>query len=449
MPNDLHGLPLTTASPEAAAAFDCTLRSYFKYRVDTPTHLSRALEADARFPLAHILRGYFSLLSFNQSQVPAATEAARAARAAIAGATAREQTHLNALDAWIAGDLDLAIARWEQILAEHPLDVLAFRLAHFNNFWLGRPDAMRASIDRIEKRWSREHPGYGTLLSCKCFAYEECGDYATAEPAGRSAIEIDPEDLWGTHALAHVMEMQGRTDEGISFLKQLEPHWHSANNLAHHLWWHRALFHLERKETDRVLDLYDRRFRNLDAPLTQAQPDLYIDVQNAAAMLFRLERQGITVGERWVELADKAEARIGDCRSAFTLPHWMMALAACGRDAAAARMLDALRAFGAGQETLAPIVRAVALPVCEAIRAHRQGDYAAAVDLMRPVLGTMFQLGGSHAQQDVLEQLFLDAALKAQRPDDVRRLLARVAAGKPVPLAQRAGYAAAAQEYLQ
>ena len=446
MPTDLHGLPLTTASPEAAAAFDRTMRAYFKYRADTPKHLAAALEADENFPLAHILRGYFTLLSFNQRQVPAALEAARAAKATIASATSREQTHLKALESWIAGNLDTALALWEQILAEHPVDVLAFRLAHFNNFWLGRPEAMRASIDRIAKRWSREHPGYGTLLSCTCFAYEECGAYAKAEAAGREAIEIDPEDLWATHALAHVMEMQGRTDEGIAFLEAMEPNWHLANNLAHHLWWHRALFHLERKESGAVLDLYDRRFRNLTSPLTQAQPDLYIDVQNAAAMLFRLERQGVDAGDRWVELADKAEARIGDCRSAFTLPHWMMALAACGREAAAARMLDALRSFGDRQETLAPIVREVALPICEAVFAHRRGDYARSVDLMRPVLGTMFQLGGSHAQQDVLEQLFLDAALKANQVADAQQLLARVAGAKSVPLVQRVAYAAAAAQ---
>ena len=144
------------------------------------------------------------------------------------------------------------------------------------------------------------------------------------------------------------MEMQGRRDEGIAWLDGLEPHWEGGNNLLHHLWWHRALFHLERREFDAVLDLYDRRFRNLASPLTQAQPDLYIDVQNAASMLFRLERQGVDVGERWSELADKAEARIGDCLSVFTLPHWMMALAATGRGEAAGRMLEAMRDFAAG-----------------------------------------------------------------------------------------------------
>ena len=52
---------------------------------------------------------------------------------------------------------------------------------------------------------------------------------------------------------------------------------------------------------------------------------------------------------------------------------------------------------------------------------------------MRPALGGMYQLGGSHAQQDVLEQLFLDAALKADSAGDVRLLLERVSGRHPVP----------------
>jgi hypothetical protein len=72
---------------------------------------------------------------------------------------------------------------------------------------------------------------------------------------------------------------------------------------------------------------------------------------------------------------------------------------------------------------------------------------AQAVALMRPVLADMHRLGGSHAQQDVLEQLFLDAAIKADSRDDIRLLLARVAR-HPVPPHGRVGYAEAAKAYL-
>jgi len=287
-------------------------------------------------------------------------------------------------------------------------------------------------------------PGYATLLSCLCFAYEESGNYDEAEPTGREAIGIDPGDLWGTHAVAHVLEMQGRHEEGIAWLDGLEKHWEGGNNLKHHLWWHRGLYHFERREFAEVLSLYDRNFRNLASPLTQAQPDIYIDVQNAASMLFRLERQGVDVGNRWEELADKAEARIGDCLSAFTLPHWMMALTAAGRWDAAERMIDGMRAFAAaGAGTAAPLVRECALPIGEALLARAKGDPARACDLMRPALAGMNRLGGSHAQQDVLEQLFLDCAVRARRTGDIDALVARVSSRFPVPPDRRVGYAGA------
>ena len=48
-------------------------------------------------------------------------------------------------------------------------------------------------------------------------------------------------------------------------------------------------------------------------------------------MPFRLQRPGVDVGNRWEELADKAEARIGDCLSAFTLPYWLIPAAGAKR----------------------------------------------------------------------------------------------------------------------
>ena len=446
MRHDAQGNPITAASAEAVAAFDGVIAGYLGYRADMQARMEALFAADPQMPFAHLLKGLLSMLSYKQAMVPVAQAAADAARPLCARATPREQAHLAALDAWAGGAPDRAAAIWDQILLDHPHDILAFRLAHFVYFWLGRPDRMLASVLSTEKHWTGEMAGYGSLLGCRCFAMEESGHYTEAEAAGREAIARDPGDLWAAHGVAHVLEMQGRRGEGIAWIDSLSGNWDGANNLMHHLHWHAAMFHLERGETARVLALYDERFRNLASPLVQAVPDLYIDLQNAASMLFRLTRQGVDVGERWVELADKAEARIGDCVSGFTLPHLMMALAATGRQAAAERMLAAMRDFAAGNTTNAALVRDYALPISAAVAAHGRGDYARAVDLMRPVLGGMYRLGGSHAQQDVLEQLFLDATVKAGLSGDTRTLLERVAGRHKLPPSRRIGYAAAAQE---
>src|SRR5262252_4068647 len=433
MHRDARGLPLTTASAKAAAAYDYLVTGYLTQRADTPARLTSVLEADAEFALAHCMQGYFAMMAYKQASVPIAVQAVRTAASLAAGVTPRERGHIAALTAWVEGDLDRTIAWWESILSQHPLDVVAFRLAHFANFWLGRPQDMVSSVERVMPAWSEDTPGYASILACHCFAHEEAGHYRAAEPSGRRAIELDPGDLWAAHAVAHVLEMQGRRSEGIEWLSTLAPNWEGSHNLQHHLWWHLALFKLEYGDYAGVLELYDTRFRNLAAPLTVAAPDVYIDVQNAASTLFRLQRLGVDVGRRWEELADKAEARMGDCLSAFTLPHWLMALTATGRIAAGERMIGAMRAFAKGPGTVQRIVRDYALPIAQAQLAYAAGRYAEAVALMRPAIGGMHQLGGSHAQQDVLEQLFVDAALKAGSTADVRLAVERVAGLRAIP----------------
>ena len=401
---DAYELPITT-SAAAGEAFDRALRSFTGYHADVVDRTQAVLQADAGFALGHCLWGYVMMLAYSQAALPLAADACRAAAQHAAGATAREKAHVRALQRWIGGDVDGALREWESILAAWPRDVLALRLAHANYFWLGRQAEMRASLERVAPRWS-EDSGF---MACLAFSLEETGDYAAAERLGRRAVELDPAEVWGAHAVAHVLEMQRRPDEGLAWLGALEPHWNGKGAFLHHLWWHQAMFRLARREFDAVLELYDRKFRNLSSPLVAAMPDFYVDVQNAASMLLRLELRGVHTGERWEELADKAQARIGDCLSAWTLPHWMMALAASGRDASARAMLEALKA------NTSPVVREVAAPVCQAILAHRRNEHGEVLSLMSPLAGRLQELGGSHAQRDVLAQLVADSSRRLQR----------------------------------
>ena len=55
------------------------------------------------------------------------------------------------------------------------------------------------------------------------------------------------------HAVAHVMEMQGRLDDGTAWLRQHQPVWAEGNGFHCHLWWHLGLFRLEGLDTTGVL----------------------------------------------------------------------------------------------------------------------------------------------------------------------------------------------------
>jgi len=127
----------------------------------------------------------------------------------------------------------------------------------------------------------------------------------------------------------------------------------------------------------------------------------------------------------------------------------MMALAATGRYATAGRMLEGMRSFAQNPGITASLGACYALPICEAVLAHGRGEFARAVETMRPALGDMCQLSGSHAQQDVLEQLYLDAAMRAEVHDDARSLLEHVAGRHKVPPERRIEYANAAARALR
>ena len=427
MPKDCRGLELTAASDAAAEAYDRTVRAYLCFARDTGDRLKAVYQADADMPMAHCLKGYFFQLFSNPALHPKAEQAlAQAQKAAAArGANARERMHIAALAAWRMGDLRKATDTWEAILVEHPLDILALKLGHFTHFYFGDAAELRDSVARVLPCWSEAVPDYGYVLAMGAFGLEESGDYAAAEKAGRRSVEINPGDSWGVHAVAHVLEMQGRAKEGIDWVAGLRPHWSKANNFRFHVSWHQALFHFEREEYDRVLALYDGEFR-------AERTDDILDLSNAIAMLWRLEDEGVAVGARWDELAAIAEKRSRDQVLAFADAHFAMALAAGGMLEQAAAMVQSMAgADPSVHVTEAPILAGIGTALGDAVIAFRRGDYAAAVEWLYPKRAEVRLIGGSHAQRDVFARLLILAALKAGKAKLARALLAERAARNP------------------
>jgi tetratricopeptide (TPR) repeat protein len=265
---------------------------------------------------------------------------------------------------------------------------------------------LRHSVERVLHAWDDGVPGYGFVLGSYAFGLEESGDYAAAERAGRRAIELNPQDVWAAHAVAHVLEMQGRPREGIAWLDGLDGGWGEIHNFVFHARWHRALFHLELERYDTVLDLYDREFR---AESTEE----YLDITNAVAMLWRLEQAGIDVGHRWDELAERSAALTDDHMMVFADVHYIMALAASGDRAGVARWEESSRRYAeAGGETQSQVMADIGLGLGEAIIAHRDGEWRRVVDRLSMLRPAIRGIGGSHAQRDLFQQMLIDAALR-------------------------------------
>ncbi|WP_420404937.1 tetratricopeptide repeat protein [Nisaea sp.] len=426
------GLDVTAASGEAASAFGSTVEGYVRFTRDVGDRLKDTLTADPDMPLAHVTKGYFMKLFGTGAMSVRADKALGTATELFARmeTTEREKGHLAALGAWCAGDIDGAADAWERILLDAPRDMLALRLAHFAHFYAGSGARMRDSVARVMHAWDKSHPLYGNLIGMYGFGLEESGDYRKGERYAREAVEIDPKDAWSVHAVAHVMEMEGRHLEGIDWIKGLEPHWSTVHNFRFHVWWHRALFHLERYELDEVLALYDAQVAS------DLEADQYLDVVNAAALLWRLELYGMRVGpERWAQLADIARNHLDDHELIFVSLHYLMALLGAGRMAEATEMTEKLRAYAESEatrdQTQARITRQVGLALAEAMSALRTGNPARAVSLIWPVRYDIQSIGGSHAQRDVFEEMLVDASLKGGKTAKARALLSERTERKP------------------
>jgi hypothetical protein len=285
------------------------------------------------------------------------------------------------------------MAHFEAILEAHPRDVLSLRMLHYLYFYDGDVARMRNSVgSRLGAYAGHRLEGY--VQGMYAFGLEEAGDYAAAERYGREAVERHPADLWATHAVAHVLEMQGRADEGIAWLDGLRPHWRDANNFRWHLDWHQTLQHLRRGEADRALAVYD------DTLAPALADDFYLDLCNAAELLLRLEAMGCEVGERWQPLVAIAEGHVDDTELLFATLHYLIPLAR-QRHRAADRIMDTLRRWAATASHQGAIVREVGLDVAELVLALGRGDRPDAQARYQRLKPRLHRIGGSHAQRDV------------------------------------------------
>jgi len=422
---DARGLDLTTDSEAAAAAYNKTVQRSLEYRADTPENMQQVLAADPDFAMGHCLKGLL-LTGFQSTRMRGAVgECVAAAEAVSQNATWREKANIAALRALSEGQRRKACDIWDDILVRHPTDLLALRHLTHALFWSGRSFELRDAVARVVRSWDESLPGFGFVLGMYSFGLEESGEYERAEAKGKRAVELNRHDLWAVQAVAHVLEMQGRLQDGIDWLTESGPDWADRNPFKSHLWWHLALYHLERGEFERVFKLYDLAVRTEGS-------DFYIEIQNASALLWRLDFLGVDVGDRWSELADTCETRIGDMGLGFTTTHDMMALAMAGREQAAESLLAALRDHAANQDDYtSENIATVTLPLCEATLAFGRKEYDKARRILSDRRDDFIRDGASHAQRDVFVQALIESALRGGETDLARALLASRVETKP------------------
>ncbi|NNE52632.1 MAG: tetratricopeptide repeat protein [Sulfitobacter sp.] len=418
MKTDICNAPVTLDTAAALESWNAMVRAFLAHSPATPQHLGAVLEADPGFALGHAARGLFSLMMGRAEMWQVAEEARRAAHFACKNGApnARERHWIDALDAWLDNSPTGAVAALERVLDDLPQDTLSAKVSHAIRFILGDPAGMRASAERVLPAHGPDHPLYGYLMGCYAFTLEETGDYEAAERTGLEGLNYAPDDAWGLHAVAHVHDMRAEPDAGITLIEENRSAWEGSNNFRYHVWWHKALLHLDRGEMEVALRLYDSQIR-------ADKTDDYRDIANATSLLMRLELENIDVGDRWNELGVLAEKRIDEGCVVFADLHYQLALAGAHKGAAARAMMDRFARDAKDTGDMASRVADPGLSALAGLNAFAEGRYGDAFWQLAAARPKMQTIGGSHAQRDVFERMTIDAGLRAGHFDAAESIL--------------------------
>ncbi len=426
---DHRGAPLTGADANAVALYETAVCQFNCYVGDPVATVDSAIAQSPDFAMAIALKAY--LLLSGMERAPGAQAADLLARLHDLKLNDRERRHAAAIACLIDGAFNRASERLDDILIEDPHDIVALQMGHLLDFYRGDSRNLRDRVARVLAEWSPQMPGYHALLGMHAFGLEETGDYARAEESAHRAIQLNTRDGWAYHAIAHVMEMMGRYEDGAAFLRGNEAGWAPESFFQVHNWWHLALFHLEADQTAEVLKLYD-------GPIRGGESATVLDMVDASALLWRLKLRGADLGKRWEAIADRWQPLIEDKLYAFNDCHGVMALLGAGRMAEAERSVSIMTETARKQSDNALMSRDVGLPLARALLAFEQGKYAATIDLLRPLRNIAQRFGGSHAQRDLIDLTLLEAADRGGETGLVRALANERLALKPKsPLARR------------
>jgi tetratricopeptide (TPR) repeat protein len=423
---DRWGVPVLRASDAGVAAFNQAVESLLALAGDPVAEAEAAQAAAPGMVLARVYRAYLSLYGMTADGVAAA----RTILHGLDGAGAeREALHLRAARAWAAGDWTGAARALERALVAHPRDALALKVAQDLYFFLGRRLDLRDVAARVLAHWPEGQPGWGYVQGIYAFGLEENGDYRAAQALAEAALADNPRDVWSVHAVAHVHEMEGRHRDGVAFLAATAPDWRGSY-FAVHNWWHRGLYHLELGEIDAALDLYDGQVR--------ARRSLeWLDLVDAAALLWRLSLYGADLGDRAARLADDIEPLL-ESAPVYVFNDWhaVMAFGLDGRNDRCARVVADNQRLATGTNRAG--AERAGLALLRGFGAFAAGRFDDALDQLIDIRDAASAVGGSHAQRDVIDLTLIAAAGRAGDRQLARALAGERTARKPSAAASAA-----------
>ncbi len=407
---DRYGLPVSSSSATAVDRYQEGMDQLLAYGPDAEQCFADAIAADEGLALPH---AGAALLAFFHGDGARAKSAIARARELVGGATRRERQHVEALSAMIGGETARGLALVDEHVADFPRDAMLVNQASSSIGFGGRADReeyRQAFLERLA-------PAYGDdwwFHSALAFTYHETGRFEDSRRLSERSLEQYPDNANASHNIAHICFETVDNDGGVGFLDGWLAAYDRRAPFHCHLAWHLAMFELHRGNHARAIDIYERDILG--------GSNARLAVMDGTALLWRFGLFDCPETPLpWPPLADLAKqvARPG---FVFGDIHAALAYAACGDEAALAKLIDSLTALAAKGH---PIAGSVAIPLIRGTAAFAAGDYAGALTHLEPVDSDIHRMGGSHAQWEIFEETMVISHLKLGHHADAAKLLNR------------------------
>ena len=413
--SDRYGLPISSRSATAAEHYVEGLDLVLSQNYGAVDEFHHAIAADAGFAMAH---GALAWMHMQAAEVQAARDTVHKASTLAAGATTREQQHLEALSLFIHGQGPQAIALVHEHLSAYPRDAFLLRLAQ-RLYVLGCSGAGVSNYPPLfYDLMSSVQPHYGedwAFLGQYAWANHEIGQIEEGRRLAEHSLELRPTNAVAAHSVAHVCFERGEYQQGGEFLGEWLEGFDRRAQYRVHLSWHQCLFDLAMGRYQRVLQRYDDDIRQA-VVANQVRA-----LQDSASLMWRWKLYGgADLSGTWQEVRDLALPATENSGPAFRDGHAALAFAAASDDLMLGQLIDRLRDLAAQGNALAA---EATLPLVQGISAFAHGEYAEAARLLGPLHPQLTRIGGSHAQREVFEDTILEAFLRAGEFDQAEALL--------------------------
>lgn len=430
---DRRGLALATASAAARDAYVEGVEALLEANAGADAGIAKALELDPGFALAHAAQARLAQLDMRPADARAA---ATRARDCVAGASARERSHVEAIATLVGTVRGDALGAAKAHLAAHPRDamVLAPCTGVFGLIGFSGRAGREAELLALMRDYLPHYGEDGWFLGQLAFAEGEAGELAAAERNVGKALAIAPRSAHNAHVRAHLHYERGEDAVGLAYLEDWMHGYPRAAMLHCHLSWHVALWRMQAGDAEGAAQMYAEQVHPAkgDAPPGSWGPSLNT-LTDSASFLWRAELNGAARdAQRWDDLRAYALRLFPKAGISFADVHCALAYAAAEDDGALAALLEQLRAREAnGKLAAGPVVPALAA----GFGAFARGAWAEAAASLGAGLADHARIGGSRAQRDLVEYTLAAALARAGRMEEAQALAAsrrQRPAGMPV-----------------